>query len=145
MLWQWKVCRSSHFLHTSPWPSLCGLTLCPQHPSSGCSWISHAAPNIKWAELSHPQHEQAMSHFNWRWTNLSLSFSSLFVWRIRTKIVDFTCQHHDPFFQYIKQNLGEYLWENTLQLRSWGSDVKVWQLEPCYNKQLIIYTACAEM
>ena len=63
MLWRWKASRSSHFWHTSPWPSLRGLTLYPQHPSSGCSLISHTAPNMKWREPSHPQHEQAMSVF----------------------------------------------------------------------------------
>ena len=52
--------------------------------------------------------------FNSCWIKLfvSLSLSSLFVWRNRTKIVDFMCRHHDPFFQYIKRNLGEYLWKH---------------------------------
>ena len=85
--------------------------------------------------------------FNWRWTKLfvSLSLYSLFLWRIRTqKIVDFTCRHHDPFFQYIERNLGECLWENTLQLRSWGSDVKVSTAETLLQTTIVIYTACTE-
>ena len=84
--------------------------------------------------------------FNSRWTNLfvSLSLSLLFIWRIRTKIVDFMCRHHYPFFQCTEGSLGELLWGNTLQLRSWGSGVKVSAAATLLQTTIVIYTACTE-
>ena len=82
-------------------------------------------------------------YFNSHWTN-SLSLSSLFVRRFCTKIMDFMCQHHEPFSRYIGRNFGKYLWENTLQLRSWGSDVEVSAAATLLQTTIVIYTALTE-
>ena len=141
------VHRSLHFLAHQPLT----LTLHPLHPSPSCSQLSHTAPNIKWREPSHPQHEQAMfilipaeQFFSSLCLPNTLSLSSLFVWKICTKIVDFMCRYHKPFSRYIGRNLGEYLWENTLQLRSWGSDVEVSAAATLLQTTIVIYTTCTE-
>ena len=48
------------------------------------------------------------------------------------------------FFPYIQRNLGEYLWENTLQIRSWGSDVKVSAAATILQTTIVIHAACTE-
>ena len=78
------------------------------------------------------------------WLGSKHQLTSWFVWRIRTKIVEFMCRQHDPFFQYIERNLGEYLWENTLQLRSWGSAVEVSAAATLLQTTIVICTACTE-
>ena len=143
MVWPYKVCKSLHFWHTSPWPSLHGLNLYPQYFSSICSQLSHTVPNIRWREPSHPQHEQAMCIFICA-EQISLSLSPppspLFVWRIHTENMDFLCRYHKPFSQYI----GEYLWENALQPRTWGSDVKVLAAATLRPTTIVIYTVCTQ-
>ena len=48
------------------------------------------------------------------------------------------------FSWYIGRNLGEYFLENTLQLRSWGSDVEVSAAATLLHTTVVIYTACTE-
>ena len=55
---------------------------------------------INWRQPSHPQHKQAMFILI-RAEQISPSFSPLFVWRIRTKIVDVMWGHHEPFSRYV--------------------------------------------
>ena len=144
MLWRWKVedHRISGITVLPPPPKHC-LTLYPPHPSSGCSRLSHTAPNIKWRWPPHPQHEQAM-FISICAEQIPLSRSPLIIWRFCTKLMDFICRHHQPFSRYIRLNLREYLWENTLQLRSWGSDVEVSAAATLLQTTVVIYTTCTE-
>ena len=41
-------------------------------------------------------------------------------------------------------NLGKYLWENTPQPRSWGSDVKVSAAAMLLQTAIVTYTSCTE-
>ena len=145
VLWWWKVRRSSHFWHTSLDPPSATWPFIPNTPLPAVPW--YHILHLTWNGENRPipsMSKQCL--FLSRWTNVfvSLSLSSLFVWRIRTKIVDFMCRHRDPFFQHTEQNLGEDLWENTLQLRSWGSDVKVSAAATLLQTTIVIYTACTE-
>ena len=77
------------------------LALYPTHPSSGCSWISHAAPNIMWEELSHPQHEQAMSVLICAEHNcFSLCCSLHCLFEELSQKLWISCIDIRPFFQY---------------------------------------------
>ena len=141
MLWRWKVNKSLLFLDSGI-PVLDSLIIYPPHPSSGCSWLSHTAPYIKWREPSHPQHEQAMFILIPTEQILSLSLHCLLEgfaqksWILCANIMSLSLG-----------TLGEILgntFKKTCFSSGQGSDVEVMAAATVLQTAIVIYTACTE-
>ena len=63
---------------------------------------------------------------------------------LRAAIVDLMCRNHEAFTAYGGQDLGQYLSGNTLQPRSWRSDVEVIAAATLLQTTVVVYTACTQ-
>ena len=64
--------------------------------------------------------------------------------QIRAKIVDIMLQNPGTFEGYVGRNIGDYVLEHSLPLRTWGTDVEIYAAATLLQTCIVVYTSVNE-
>ena len=64
--------------------------------------------------------------------------------QFRAKIVDFVLQNPSTFEGYVGRDIGDYILEHSLPLRTWGTDAEIYAAATLLQTSIVVYTSVNE-
>ena len=64
--------------------------------------------------------------------------------QFRAKIVDFMLQNPSTFEGYVGRDIGDYILEHSLPLRTWGTDAEIYAAATLLQTSIVVYTSVNE-